>query len=80
MAVEENVVPSPVCWVIYSPGNSLSPEHWVARQFVLGQIPTPEVEFVTYSSLDDARANVPEGLVRIERDVDDDPHAHESWM
>lgn len=69
-------------WVIYAKPKDF-PDRFVVRQWKLfrgesGPVPCSDHQLA--DTLDDARAKLPAGLVRINRYGDDDPSIVETWL
>ncbi|HEX8957375.1 MAG TPA: hypothetical protein VF798_13930 [Burkholderiaceae bacterium] len=63
-------------WVVYEepPG---FPDQYVARRYVLEK---DTGDYVVGDTLNDVRAKLPPGLMRLERSPQDDPQVRESWI
>ena len=63
-------------WVVYEepPG---FPDQYVARRYVLER---DTGDYVVGDTLNDVRAKLPAGLMRLERSPQDDPQVRESWI
>lgn len=63
-------------WVIYNSPVDL-PGRYVARKWLLDQ---PTAELVQGKTLEEVREKLPNGLVMLPRDVQDDSKIVESWI
>ncbi len=63
-------------WVVYEKPSDF-PDKFVLRKW-LNDEPTEEIQ--TADTLEDIRKKVPEGLVRLSRDLKDDPVIVEVWL
>lgn len=63
-------------WVIYDSPIDL-PDRFVARKWLLNM---PTTKLLQSKTLDGLREKLPLGLVRMPRDVQDDPKIVESWI
>ena len=67
-------------WTIYYDTKDY-PELYVTREFkITAEGPIASEACALSSDLEHARKQVPEGCVRIERSLDDDPVIVESWI
>jgi hypothetical protein len=67
-----------VVWVVfrpYGPGGPFAARRWVVRPTRI----TPDGAFITGSTLEAVRAQIPPGLVRLEPRADDAPPILEIW-
>ena len=66
-------------WTIYEAPADF-PDGFVTRPWTItGRGPTPGMAHLA-GTLEDARANVPAGLIRMDRAADDDPTIVETWI
>jgi hypothetical protein len=63
-------------WIIYESPSDY-PGQFVARRFQMNE---PTADVLTAVTLDDVRALLPPGLVRLERTQHDQPHIVEVWV
>jgi hypothetical protein len=63
-------------WIVYDSPSDF-PGCYVARRFKMDK-PTSDV--LTAATLDDLRALLPPGLIRLERTEHDQPHLVEVWV
>jgi hypothetical protein len=63
-------------WIIYDSPSDY-PGHFVARRFLVNQ---PTADVLTAATLEDVRALLPKGLLRLERTQHDQPHIVEVWV
>jgi len=63
-------------WVIYKHPKDY-PDKYVARKWILDE-PTSEAVFA--NTLEEARLAIPKGLIRMERNNQDDPCIVEIWL
>jgi len=66
-------------WVLYSAPTDY-PESWVARLWVSLPNPQPTTVAIVAPTADEVRAQLPPGLVRLERQPQDDPKISEVWL
>lgn len=67
-------------WVICNPTTSDFAGQWVARMHLTIPTPEPTNLIVVGERLEDVRARLPEGLINIGRQPDDDPVIAEVWI
>jgi hypothetical protein len=63
-------------WIVYDSPSDF-PGRYVARRFKMNE-PTSDV--LTAATLEDLRALLPAGLIRLERTEHDQPHLVEVWV
>ena len=63
-------------WIVYEDTPEF-PNQYVARRYVLD---VQTEDYVVGDTLNDVRAELPPGLMRLERSVHDHPQVRESWI
>ena len=64
-------------FTVYKGALDFEPDDFIVRLFDL----TKPTFYITVSkSLDDARATIPEGMIRMNRTENDEPHIVEVWL